>query len=334
MDKLEFNPKTKELEFAIRAVQRAALLIRQVQEEMVSSTMTKKDLSPVTVGDLASQALVSNMLGDTFPSDNLVAEEDSEDLRKPEGKEALERVTGYVRRFLPQAEDREVCEWIDRGQSKGGDRFWVLDPIDGTKGYLRGGQYAVALALIVKGEVQVGVLGCPGLVNGFQPDVNGDGSIVVAARGQGTWSTSLKNPGEYHQLRVSDVNRPEEARLLRSLEDSHTDPTAIQTLADSLDIQAEPVRMDSQAKYAVLAGGGGEAMLRLLSPAKPDYREKIWDQAAGSIVIEEAGGCVTDLFGKALDFKQGRMLLNNRGILATNNLLHSRFLEGLQKVVN
>lgn len=330
---MEFKPMTAELDFAIQAVQRAASLIRQVRDEMVSGPMTKEDLSPVTVGDLASQALVSNMLAQTFPSDNLVAEEDSQGLQKPEGKEALERVTGYVRRFVPGAGERDVCEWIDLGQSYGGERFWVLDPIDGTKGYLRGGQYAVALALIVDGEVQVGVLGCPGLVEGFRPDVRGSGSIVLAARGQGTWTTPLNDPGKYQQLRVSSVSRTEDARLLRSLEDSHTDPTAIQELADSLNIQAEPVRMDSQAKYAVLAGGGGEAMLRMLSPSRPDYREKIWDQAAGSIVIEEAGGCVTDLFGNALDFRQGRTLAQNRGILATNNVLHDRFLVALKKIV-
>ena len=55
--------------------------------------------------------------------------------------------------------------------------------------------------------------------------------------------------------------------------------------------------MDSQAKYAVLAAGGGDVNLRLLSPSRPDYREKIWDQAAGSIVVEEAGGRVSDLNG-------------------------------------
>lgn len=90
--------------------------------------------------------------------------------------------------------------------------------------------------------------------------------------------------------------------------------------------------MDSQAKYAVLAAGAGELYLRLLSPSKPDYRERIWDQAAGSILVEEAGGRVTDLHGLPLDFSQGRKLSRNHGILASNGLLHQVTLDGLRSV--
>ncbi len=88
--------------------------------------------------------------------------------------------------------------------------------------------------------------------------------------------------------------------------------------------------MDSQAKYAVLAAGEGDVLLRLISPSRPDYREKIWDQAAGSIVIEEAGGRITDLDGKPLDFSHGRTLAKNRGILATNGHLHDAVLARLR----
>jgi 3'(2'), 5'-bisphosphate nucleotidase len=90
--------------------------------------------------------------------------------------------------------------------------------------------------------------------------------------------------------------------------------------------------MDSQAKYAVLAAGGAEILLRLLSERQPSYREKIWDQAAGSIILEEAGGQISDLDGKPLDFTTGRALNNNRGILASNGRLHDAALEALQKV--
>jgi 3'(2'), 5'-bisphosphate nucleotidase len=90
--------------------------------------------------------------------------------------------------------------------------------------------------------------------------------------------------------------------------------------------------MDSQAKYAVLAAGQGEIYLRMLTPSRPDYKEKIWDQAAGSIVIEEAGGRVTDLHGKPLDFTLGRTLAQNRGICATNGLLHEAALKTLEAI--
>ena len=90
--------------------------------------------------------------------------------------------------------------------------------------------------------------------------------------------------------------------------------------------------MDSMAKYAVLGAGNGELLVRLLSPKRPDYREKIWDQAAGSIIVEEAGGRITDLAGRPLDFTQGRTLANNRGILTSNGRLHEAALEAVAQV--
>ena len=113
---------------------------------------------------------------------------------------------------------------------------------------------------------------------------------------------------------------------MRSFESGHTNVGMIDHIANDLGVQVEPVRMDSQAKYAVLASGGGEVILRLLSPKQPDYREKIWDQAAGSLILEEAGGRITDLDGKPLNFTQGRLLIKNRGVLASNGHLHEALL--------
>ena len=80
----------------------------------------------------------------------------------------------------------------------------MLDPIDGTKGYLLGDQYAVALALVEDGKVQIGALGCPNLTDASTPDNDGPGSVILAARGQGTWISSLAgNDNEWRQLGVS-----------------------------------------------------------------------------------------------------------------------------------
>jgi 3'(2'), 5'-bisphosphate nucleotidase len=116
------------------------------------------------------------------------------------------------------------------------------------------------------------------------------------------------------------------------VEKAHTNVDEIGQLAAVLGITAAPVAMDSQAKYAVLAAGAGDVLLRLLSPSRPDYREMIWDQAAGSIVVTEAGGRITDLDGRPLDFAQGRTLAKNRGVLATNGRLHDALLAGLRDI--
>lgn len=323
---------TPEINFAMHAVQQAALLVQQVQTDMVASALTKDDRSPVTVADFASQALVAYLLSEAFPDDPLVAEEDSIALQKPEERQTLEQISQFVNRFTPHATPETICDWIDRGNGDPSERFWTLDPIDGTKGFLRADQYAVALALIQAGEVQLGVLGCPNLSEAYLPEQNGPGSLVVAARGQGTWATSLSSPGKFKRLTASENKNPTAAILLRSFESGHTNVSQIDDFAIEMGVDTEPLRMDSQAKYAVLAAGKGDLLLRLLSPAKPDYREKIWDQAAGSIVIEEAGGRITDLEGKSLDFTAGHTLAKNRGILASNAHLHSQALQALQSI--
>lgn len=321
---------TPEVRFALDAARQASLLVREIQAEMVTPALTKSDRSPVTVADFASQALVASLLAEAFPNDPLVGEEGAEALRTPQEADTLAQISAFVARKHPDVTPERICDWIDRGAASAAQRFWTLDPIDGTKGFLRGDQYAIAFALIVDGQVQIGILGCPNLRDGYRPDKDGPGSLLVAVRGEGTWLTPLDGPETFTQLHVSQHANPAEARLLRSFESGHTNVSQIDVFAERLGITAEPVRMDSQAKYAVLAAGGGEIYLRLLSPKMPDYREKIWDQAAGSLVIEEAGGTVTDLHGKRLDFSQGRTLANNRGICATNTILHSAALQALR----
>jgi HAL2 family 3'(2'),5'-bisphosphate nucleotidase len=324
------NPR---VQTALQAVRQAATLMRLIQRETVVSSLTKGDKSPVTVADFTSQAIIGRVLSQAFPDIPLVAEETSTALRDPDGENILAQVKEYVGRVIAGATLESVCDWIDFGGAEAGKRFWVLDPIDGTKGFLRGNQYAVALALVEDGVVQIGLLGCPNLRDASIPDMEGTGSVVLAVRGQGTWSTSMtEGDDQWKQLKVSARSDASQARLLRSFEAGHTNVDQVDELAYWLDVQVRPIRMDSQAKYAVMAAGGGEAMIRLLSPDRPDYLEKIWDQAAGSIILEEAGGRLTDLAGRPLDFTQGRTLKNNRGVLATNGLLHEKVLQGLSSI--
>lgn len=329
------NLDDKRVNFALRAVQQAASLAADVQAEMVIEAITKDDRSPVTVADFAAQAVVGSMLEEAFPEELLVGEEAADVLRSSEERGTLENITVFVGRLIADATPELVCDLIDRGVDSPGDSYWTLDPIDGTKGFLRGAQYATALAYVENGVVQVGVLGCPNITPDLKEDIGGAGSLAIAVRGQGSWITNLKDPileDNFSQLTVSAQNDPAKARLMRSFESAHTNTDQIDNFQRELGGKADPVRMDSQVKYALLASGEGEVYLRLLSSDRPDYREKIWDQAAGSIVVEEAGGTVTDLDGKALDFSQGRTLKENRGICATNGILHQQALDALQTI--
>jgi len=120
--------------------------------------------------------------------------------------------------------------------------------------------------------------------------------------------------------------------MLFSFESAHTNEEIISAFLAEMEITKDPVRIDSQAKQGLLAAGDGEFLLRVPPTNEPDYKEKIWDQAAGMLVIEEAGGRVTDLDGKPLEYSAGRKLENNRGVLCSNGVLHERALGVLSRL--
>jgi len=326
------DPKTK---FAINAVRQATALAGDIQVEMVSKALTKDDRSPVTVADFAAQAVVGFFLENQFPGAILVGEEQADVLRSPTERGTLDKVTAFVNRVIPGVTPDQVCEYIDRGIDDPGEMYWTLDPIDGTKGFLRGAQYACALAYVEGSSVQLGVLGCPNLSPTLKEDIGGSGSLLVAKKGEGSWISGLREKQEdkgFSKLQISTQSDPAGARLMRSFESGHTNVSQVELFQEKLGGKADPVRMDSQVKYALLAAGEGEIYLRLLSPERMDYREKIWDQAAGLIIVEEAGGKVTDLDGKPLDFSQGRTLKKNRGVCASNGTLHDPALKALKSI--
>jgi 3'(2'), 5'-bisphosphate nucleotidase len=324
---------THELKVAIAAVRLASTVTQAVQKTLVTAdTLDKKDRSPVTVADFASQAVICKALAEAFPNDPIVGEEDAQELREPANAALMDSVVTQVANARTGATQNDVLSWIDRGgatpdnQTK---RFWTLDPIDGTKGFLRAEQYAIALAFIEDGQVVLGVLGCPNL---SATDSEDKGILMAAELGKGTTSLPLNAATDTGTpARVSNIQDTAKARFCESVESAHSNQSDAALVAQALGITAEPLRMDSQAKYAAVARGEASIYLRL--PTSTDYREKIWDHAAGSIVVQQAGGTVTDAFGKPLDFTQGRTLQNNRGIIATNGKTHDQVVNAVGRVI-
>ena len=315
------------VQIAIDAVIKAMQLCEQVQSEMVpTDAIQKTDRSPVTVADFGSQALICQAIGNAFPDDVIVAEESAQALK--ENVVLLERVTGYVNRFCKDTAHSAatVCKWIDRGSGEVGPNFWTLDPIDGTKGFLRRDQYAIALAYIVDGTVQLGVLGCPNLPYRLNNGAAEHGCLFVAIRDEGT-QLYTKTGNFIEQVHVSETTH----RFAESVESTHGDSDAHSRIANALGITESPVRMDSQVKYGIVSRGEASLYIRLPNPDYPDYRECIWDHAAGLIVVEEAGGTVTDANGTSLNFLTGKRMHENRGIIATNGKLHPHVLKALAK---
>ena len=318
----------RELATSMAAVHEASILCQHVQVQLENATLKKADRSPVTVADFGSQSIICSRLREVFPQDPIIAEENADVLRLETNRDLTDRVVTEVSTLRPGVTKLEVLEWIDYGGDKDyTDRFWTLDPIDGTKGFLRGDQYAIALGLIQEGTVELAVVGCPNLVlsdAGPEPGV-----LLSAMRGKGVKIHRLSDMSIIGMASVSAFSDPANVRLCESVEALHTSHSGAGRVASILGITADPVRLDSQAKYAVVASGDAEMYLRL--PSDRRYVENIWDHAGGSLLVEEAGGVVTDIYGKKLDFSKGHQLTENRGVIVSNGLLHDRLIEAIRE---
>ncbi|KAI4374718.1 hypothetical protein MLD38_012681 [Melastoma candidum] len=365
----ESTVSAKELEVAVKAVHLACGLCERVQRRLVSSRgverggtsppiiSSKDDDSPVTVADWGVQAIVSWLLSESFGSENvsIVAEEDVEALSESNSRGLLSAVVDAVNECLADAprfelpkpdkilSDLDVVGAIKRCNATGGPkgRFWVLDPIDGTLGFVRGNQYAVALALMVDGKVVLGVLGCPNYpvnreflsyhhqyyntAQHSSTTANGlseKGCVLYATRGsRKAWMQPLVRgengftwKGDARVIRVSSIDDPAMATICEPVEKANSDHTFTAGVADSVGLGNQPLRVYSMVKYAAIARGDAEVFMKF---SRSGYKEKIWDHAAGVVIVEEAGGVMTDAGGRPLDFSRGVYLEGlDRGIIA------------------
>ncbi|KAJ9119848.1 hypothetical protein QFC24_005562 [Naganishia onofrii] len=334
--KLPISSMTKEAEVAVLAVIRACQLTKSVQNTLtVDEKVTKPDKSPVTVGDLAAQSLISLHLLNSFPEDKIVGEEDTTELRQNDGlrSKVVELVNEGFGKGRAEAgawsegktfSESEILSAIDAGSDAGGGtgRLWTIDPIDGTLGFLRKEQYAVCLALIVDGQVELGVLACPNLGTNSVDDAT-KGVLFLARRGEGSWSRPIES-AEYKQLSLPASIPSSSIRFLESVESGHSAHGIQARIGALLGVpENTSLRMDSQANLRIPTKYmGGKA-----------YEEKIWDHASGSLLISESGGICTDMHGKPLDFSQGRTLKKNDGVVAAGRDMHAQVLEAVKQAV-
>ena len=197
--------------------------------------------------------------------------------------------------------------------------FWTLDPIDGTKGFLRGQQYAVCLSLIVDAQVKLGIIGCPNLApmatttHEDATDPDGLGLMIYAVRGQGAWKRTMQTSSDL--LPATRISRHGEQATMDCLiwSDCSTYTSTIlplhQQVAAKLNTSWPSVDLySSLMKYAALGLGHSSICIRIFKYAS--WRSNMWDHAGGVLIFGEAGGKVTDLDGKAIDFSRGRKMVS------------------------
>ena len=348
---LAASPYAAELGALLIAARRAVRAARLAQETILRAghAAAKADASPVTVADFAAQALISWTLASLCPSIPLLAEEDASSLRGAAGEATLAKVHALVTDVAyPSLSLSGTCDAIDRGSCGGGPvgAFFVADPIDGTKGYVAGRHYAVALALIVDGIVQCGVVACPNLGPsgaGVSPET---GTVFAAAAGCGCYAfplVALSNCAADGGAAVALFNSAERLSCEPSAEESAEQsvehrPLHTLRLAESfsgsvaaahdftaavsarLGLEEGPTQMDSCAKYGLIARGDADLYLRF---PPPGYTEKIWDHAAGYVVLTEAGGVLSDANGAPIDWGAGRDISFFGGLVGAPKSVHA-----------
>ncbi|XP_047147900.1 PAP-specific phosphatase HAL2-like [Vigna umbellata] len=361
----------RELDVAVRAVQMSCFLCQKLQDTWISSSQISHPYSPLTVAGLSVNTIVSWILSKCLGSENvsIVTEKDVQTLSNTNKSELLEDVVKTVNECLAEAPrfgveepksalgTSEVLEIISCSNLVGSasGRFWALSPLDGKMGSACGDQYAVGLSLIEDGEVVLGVLGCPNypmrkdwfsyhlsyqrMISMLTPPTSetwNKGCIIYAERGgRKAWIQPLLHvnkkyvwPNHAKQVSVSSVDNLALATFCQPIEKANSSHTFTEGLAQSVGLSNQPLRVYNMMKYAAIACGHAEVFMKF---ARAGYKEKIWDHAAGAIIIQEAGGMVTDAKGNPLDFSEGLNLESlDRGIVAcAGTTLHEKIIDAV-----
>ena len=305
-----------ELQSAVDAVVPAMPIARLLGETLASvPPVEKPDGSPVTAADYVLQAIVVAGLRARSADGRvpLLGEEHADALVAARRPDVERLVVDAIRSALGWRSHADALRAIDGDEPRAGEPHWTIDPIDGTKGFLLGAQCSICLARIEDRNVTIGVLGCPRM--GPRGDLSvrpqGPGVAYGASLGGGAFEFDAAGTAV---VRLPSVSWGGGAvRWARSLNRSRNpQPSRLAPLLEELGPVTSDY-MDSQCKYALVARGDADLVVRL--PRSPGHRECIWDHASGTLIAAEAGAHVTDASGRALDFSHGELLAANAGIL-------------------
>lgn len=305
------------------AVRLACELCRRVQTTQ-PKTHRKTDSSPVSLADYGAQALLGRALVHAFPSDGVLAEESAAGfLALPQAERELgARLVG---KLLGQGVgEADLVRWLDHGRGVRSARTWVIDPIDGTEGFLHGRAYAVCVGTLVGGEPLEGFIGVP--VSPLDP-----GGTLFFTEGGRAWAQPLED-GEPRLLRVSDREDPASLRAVESYVMGRRSREVADQVYAAAGVDARRVkRYDSMLKYALVAAGAADVFIR--GPKDPQTDpHKTWDHVAGTALVRAAGGRVTGLEGEPVDFSRGADLRGNRGLIVTNGRVQEHLVAAMARV--
>ncbi|HYO71264.1 MAG TPA: inositol monophosphatase family protein [Archangium sp.] len=316
------QPSVRELQTIIDAVRLACELCRRVQASK-TAVSRKSDASPVTIADYGAQALVCRALARSFPEEGVIAEEGAEGfLTVPPGER--EQAVRLVGKLLGERVTEELLlRWLNHGRGVRSDRTWVVDPVDGTEGFIHGRGYAVCVGTLVEGQPVDGIIGVP-----VSPLDEG-GTLFFTDAGR-AWAETLEG-GAPRELHVSDRVDPPSIRVVESYVMGRRSREMADRVYASAGFDARRARRyDGMVKYALVAAGAADLLIR----GPRDIRKnphKTWDHVAGTALVRAAGGQVTGLDGRPVDFSQGAELRGTLGLIVSNGRVHPRVVEAMIK---
>jgi 3'(2'), 5'-bisphosphate nucleotidase len=320
----EIENFAEELEVALGLAKKAISATERIRDRGIEA-MTKEDGTPVTQADIVSQVIILSGLQKHFPHDKIVAEEK---LTVGDGTDLKVRACEMLKELVDMPDIGEFLEdWVNYRGDPEGTRTWMIDPIDGTKGFKKGLCYAIAIGLYFDGKPQFGCMAVPSF-----PEIGGTRhETVIAYGGAGIGAFWLKpGGGQPKRLHVSDIKRISKLRVVGSR--AHDRGDICGKFVETAGI-GQAARMDGQAKYLMLASGQADVYIR---SADPVYGIAFpWDHCAGQVILEEAGGKVTDFAGKPLkyDTSHGSPIKDLDGLVATNAKCHDEILEIIKTLV-
>ncbi len=306
------------------AARQAATLTRRVQQLHLSSS-AKGVNDPVTIADYGSQALILRAISQAYPNDAVLAEEQAAQFASLVSDDQRATVVQLVSDVIGEPiSEAQLIAWLDWGHGRDADRTWLIDPIDGTKGFIAGRRYSIAIAPLEGGMPIAGVLASPGY-----PTQDGLG-LLFYAQTSAAYVEQMRG-GKASRIAVSTRTNPTQFQVVESVERAHAHLERMKQVYQALGVPEKHVEgVDSQDKYAMLACGDADLYLRLPRELIPSH--KVWDHAAGAALIRAAGGVVTDIDGSHLDFSDGDTL-KNLGMIVSNGQAHDRIVEIVQAVL-
>jgi len=285
----------KRIENAVRLINRQAIGSERYRTHVES--WSKDDKSPVTVADLLHQTQVQQMIAGHFPTDGLISEEPRDMQEK-----VLDEAVKISEEFYGQIIKPEIAHVPESG-----DVTWILDPIDGTKGYLAGRYYAIAIGYFREGLPHFGAMAVP---HASRAETNAiDNSIAFAVAGHGAWIGSVVEDGElmFEALKTQRDDLKPPFRVAVSLEHAGALGKAVESG------ELEAVKLDSQAKYLAVAANVLDAYLR---QSRDDGGiDQTWDHMPGALIALEAGCTVSSFDGSVVRIEASPTIRFNGGMM-------------------